>query len=412
MFKKFFCISFIILNLVVNMKYIKGKYSNNRAYLFTSESVTEGHPDKVCDQISDNILDAAIKENPDARVACETFATQDLVLIGGEISTQKSINYEKIARETIKNIGYTNPQFGLDADNCKVLVSINEQSADIAYGVNERENHEQGAGDQGIMFGFACDETPELMPLPISLAHKLAKQLAKVRKEKILPWVLPDGKTQVTVEYINGKPQKIDTIVISTQHLPNIPQNQIREEIIEYVIKPICKEYLSPQTKFLINPSGIFTIGGPQADTGLTGRKIIVDTYGGMGHHGGGCFSGKDPSKVDRSAAYMARYIAKNIVAAGIATKCEVQLSYAIGQAEPVSIYVNTFQTSKIPEEKIEMAIYQIFPLKPKEIIEHLKLKKPIYGKTAAYGHFGREDEEFSWEKTDKVDELRNFLWR
>ncbi|MFH1644731.1 MAG: methionine adenosyltransferase [bacterium] len=384
-----------------------------RKYLFTSESVTEGHPDKVCDQISDNVLDALLKKDPNARVACETFAAKNLILVGGEITAKEYVDIAEIVRNTLKNIGYTDPSFGIDPDHCKIITSITEQSSNIAGGVDatkgfEKDSGEQGAGDQGLMFGYACNETDELMPLPISLAHKLAIQLTKVRKENILSWVRPDGKTQVTVEYENGIPTKVDTVVISTQHDPKISNDQIEKEIKKYVIEPICKGYLTENTKYFINPSGCFAIGGPEADTGLTGRKIIVDTYGGTGRHGGGAFSGKDSSKVDRSGAYMARHIAKNIVAANLATKCEVQIAYAIGVAEPVSIFVNTFGTSIVDETEIEKAIRKVFPLKPAQIIEYLDLKKPVFAATAAYGHFGRE--EFSWEKTNKVEELKQAL--
>lgn len=384
-----------------------------RKYLFTSESVTEGHPDKVCDQISDAVLDALLKKDPNARVACETFAAKNMVVVGGEITAQEYVNIPEIVRATLKKIGYTDPKFGIDPDHCKILISMTEQSSNIAGGVDaikgfEKDSGNQGAGDQGLMFGYACNETKELMPLAIDLSHKLAMRLAEMRKNNTLSWARPDGKTQVSVEYVNEKPTRIDAVVISTQHDPRISNEKIAEEIKEHVINPICKDYLDKDTKYFINPSGCFEIGGPEADTGLTGRKIIVDTYGGMGRHGGGAFSGKDASKVDRSGAYMARHIAKNIVAAGIADKCELQLAYAIGVADPVSVYVNTFGTSKINETKIEKAIRKVFPLKPAQIIEYLDLKKPIFAATAAYGHFGRN--EFSWEKTNKVEELKKEL--
>jgi len=379
-----------------------------RTYFFTSESVTEGHPDKICDQISDAILDAILKQDPQGRVACETVSSKGSILITGEITTTATIDINAIARNTLEEIGYIHPNYGISAKECAIMPLINKQSPDIAQGVNITENHEQGAGDQGIMFGYASSETEELMPLPILLAHKLAKRLADVRKAKILPWLRPDGKTQVTVKYVNDEPIEVTKIVIAAQHDPNIPKEELEEFIKEYVIYPVCKNYINDNTQFYINATGLFVIGGPEADAGLTGRKIIVDTYGGMGRHGGGCFSGKDPSKVDRSAAYMARYIAKNIVAAKIAKRCEVQLSYCIGIAEPISIYVNTFGTSIVPEQEIEEVIRKVFPLKPYEIISHLNLRQPIFKKTAAYGHFGRNI--FSWEKTDKIEDLKNEL--
>ncbi|HRW58352.1 MAG TPA: methionine adenosyltransferase [Chlamydiales bacterium] len=379
-----------------------------RTYFFTSESVTEGHPDKICDQISDAILDAILKQDPQGRVACETVSSKGSILITGEITTTATIDINAIARNTLEEIGYIHPNYGISAKECAIMPLINKQSPDIAQGVNITENHEQGAGDQGIMFGYASSETEELMPLPILLAHKLAKRLADVRKAKILPWLRPDGKTQVTVKYVNDEPIEVTKIVIAAQHDPNIPKEELEEFIKEYVIYPVCKNYINENTQFHINATGLFVIGGPEADAGLTGRKIIVDTYGGMGRHGGGCFSGKDPSKVDRSAAYMARYIAKNIVAAKIAKRCEVQLSYCIGIAEPISIYVNTFGTSIVPEQEIEEVIRKVFPLKPYEIISHLNLRQPIFKKTAAYGHFGRNI--FSWEKTDKIEDLKNEL--
>ncbi|MFC3039380.1 methionine adenosyltransferase [Virgibacillus xinjiangensis] len=388
--------------------------------LFTSESVTEGHPDKISDQISDAILDEILKKDPFARVACETTVTTGLVLVAGEISTSTYVDIPALVRRTVKEIGYTRAKFGFDADTCAVLTAIDEQSPDIAGGVNqalearqgkmtEEEIDAIGAGDQGLMFGFACDETEELMPLPISLAHKLAKSLADSRKDKVLDYLRPDGKTQVTVEYDEeDRPVKVDTIVISTQHHQDIPLEQIEKDIKEHVIKPVVPpELLDDTTKYFINPTGRFVIGGPQGDAGLTGRKIIVDTYGGYARHGGGAFSGKDATKVDRSAAYAARYVAKNIVAAGLAKTCEVQLAYAIGVAEPVSISVNTFGTGVVGEQKLVQSIRKIFDLRPAGIIRMLDLQKPIFRNTAAYGHFGRTDVQFPWEKTDKVDELK-----
>lgn len=379
-----------------------------REYLFTSESVTEGHPDKVCDQISDAVLDAHLKQDPKSRVACETLVTTGLIVIAGEITSAASVNYQEVARRTVKEIGYGESGTGFDWQSCAVIVTLDRQSPDIAMGVDEGAGKEQGAGDQGLMFGYACDHTKEFMPMPISLAHKLTRRLSEVRKNRILDFLRPDGKSQVTLRYVDGRPVSVDTVVISSQHSPDVAQSKLREGIMEEVIrKVIPEELLTPATKFYINPTGKFVVGGPHGDCGLTGRKIIVDTYGGHGSHGGGAFSGKDPSKVDRSASYMARYIAKNIVAAGLAHECEVQLAYAIGVADPVSVMVDTSSTEKVPVEKIEGLVRKHFRMKPREIIEYLDLLRPIYRNTAAYGHFGRSEPEFRWERTDKADILR-----
>ena len=391
-----------------------------KKYFFTSESVTEGHPDKICDQISDSVLDAILEQDPMARVACETSCTTGLIVVMGEITTTAQIDIQKIARETVLEIGYDRAKYGFDGNTCGVLTALDKQSPDISMGVSsalEQKNGEKddkfstGAGDQGIIFGFACDETKELMPLPISLAHKLSKQLTLVRKNGTLTYLRPDGKTQVTVEYENDIPKRVDAIVVSSQHAPEIEMEQLRKDIIEYVVKPIVPEnMIDENTKFFINPTGRFVIGGPQGDSGLTGRKIIVDTYGGYSRHGGGAFSGKDPTKVDRSAAYFARYIAKNIVASGAAKKCEVQLAYAIGVAKPVSVLVETFGTGKVAEDKIADAVNALFDMRPAAIIETLDLRKPIYKPVASYGHMGREDLNVKWEQTDRKEDIKKYL--
>jgi S-adenosylmethionine synthetase len=381
----------------------------NGKHYFTSESVTEGHPDKMCDQISDALLDAMYKDDPNARAGIETFTKTGLVIVGGEVTTSTYVDVQKVVRDTIRKIGYDDPNYGFDCDGCGVMSCISEQSPDIAQGVDEGTGQfeEQGAGDQGMMFGFATNETPEYMPLPIVLAHKLCKKLSEVRRNKVLAYLRPDGKSQVTVEYDNGIPKRVDGIVIAAQHDEEVELEKLKKDIMKEVIRPVCGDMMDNKTSIYINGTGKFVLGGPVADAGLTGRKIIVDTYGGHGSHGGGCFSGKDPSKVDRSASYMARYIAKNIVAADIADKCEIQLAYCIGVADPVSVLVNCFGTNRIPEEKISDIVMEVFPLKPREIIQHLKLRRPIFQKTAAYGHFGRDDPDFTWEKTDKVEELK-----
>jgi len=378
-------------------------------YFFTSESVTEGHPDKICDQISDAVLDAIYTEDPQARVAVECLTKTGFVVVAGEVTTTTYVDIQKIARETILGIGYDKPEFGFEGSTCGILVALSEQSPDISQGVSEGQGlyEEQGAGDQGLMFGFATNETPEYMPLPIMLAHKLTERLASARKRGEVWYLRPDGKSQVTVEYENGRPKRVETVVISTQHHPDVNLETIRRDMIEKIIKPICHGLVDENTKYFVNPTGKFIIGGPVGDAGVTGRKIIADTYGGMGRHGGGAFSGKDPTKVDRSAAYYARYVAKNIVASGLAERCEVQVAYAIGVAKPVSILVDTFGTGKIPEEKISEIVSRVFDFRPKAIIEQLQLRRPIYKKTAAYGHFGRNEPTFSWEKTDKVEILR-----
>lgn len=375
--------------------------AGEESYHLTSESVTEGHPDKMADQISDAILDEFIKDDTNSRVACETLLTNGLVFVSGEITSEGYVDISDVVRDTIRDIGYTEFEYGCEANSCGVITAIHQQSPDIAQGVNKKD---QGAGDQGIMFGYATNETKEMMPLPISTAHKLTRRLAKVRKKRILPYLRPDGKSQVTIEYEGNDIVRVDNVVIAAQHDPGIDMEKLREDIREEVIQPVCGDFLDYETAYHVNATGRFVIGGPHADTGLTGRKIIVDTYGGHGSHGGGCFSGKDPTKVDRSGAYMARYIAKNVVEAELAEKCEIQLSYAIGVSEPTSILLNTYGTNHIPEVEIQKLIRERFPLKPSDMIQHLDLRRPIYRKTAAYGHFGREEEEFTWENTGMIE--------
>ena len=381
-----------------------------QGYLFTSESVTEGHPDKVADQISDAILDAILAEDPMGRVACETLLTTGVVIIAGEITTKCYVDIPKLVRDTIRNIGYTNARFGLDYQTCSVLTSIDEQSPDISVGVDPRSDRELGAGDQGMMFGYACKETPQLMPMPIMLAHRLARRLAQVRRAGVLPFLRPDGKSQVTLRYVDSKPVSVDAVVIAAQHDDQVKQKELREAVIEEGVKRVIpRDFLQGNVKYHINATGRFTIGGPHADTGLTGRKIIVDTYGGIGSHGGGCFSGKDPTKVDRSGSYAARHIAKNIVAADLADRCSIQIAYSIGVAEPVSIRIDTFGTGKLPDERLESLVRGIYDLTPAGIIERLDLRRPIYKRTAVYGHFGREEDGFTWEKTDLAETLREY---
>lgn len=397
----------MFLNQVYEKIYIKIDRVCMKNYFLTSESVTEGHPDKICDNISDAILDNLIVQDPYSRVAVETMVTTGSVHVAGEVTTRGFADVQSIVRRVLREIGYTDPKYGIDAEDAGVWVSIHGQSADISMGVTETDNKDQGAGDQGMMYGFASNETPEFMPMPIIIAHKLTKKLSEVRKNNTIMHLGPDGKSQVTVEYVNDRPARIEAVVIAQQHKEEISEDQLKNDIYEKVIKPVCGNMIDERTKIHINATGRFVIGGPEGDTGVTGRKIIVDSYGGIGRHGGGAFSGKDPSKVDRSGAYMARYVAKNIVAAGLSDKCEVQISYAIGVAKPTSVNVDCFGTNKIPEEKILQLVLENFDMRPKAIIEYLNLRRPIYRKTASYGHFGRNDEDFTWEKTDKADILR-----
>ena len=385
------------------------KRMEKRRYIFTSESVGEGHPDKICDQVSDAVLDAFLEQDKDSRVAIECAVKDNFLLVCGEVTSKGKVDIESIARKTILNAGYNDDKYGFNGNTCQVEIRVSKQSSDIAQGVDEKESKEQGAGDQGMMFGYATNETHEFMPLPIVLAHKFMKKRNELIKSRSISYLRPDGKSQVSVEYEYGKPVRVDSVVFSTQHDEDVDSEKIKKDVIEKIIEPVCENWIDENTKYFINPTGKFVIGGPAGDSGVTGRKIIVDTYGGYGRHGGGAFSGKDPSKVDRSGAYITRYIAKNIVAAGLADKCEIQISYAIGVAEPISILVNCFETNKIAEEEIEEIVRKHFPLKPAEIIKHLDLKRPIYHKTATYGHFGRSDPDFKWENLDKVDELRRY---